>query len=239
MQPPPARRIAITAPDGTPVSVTELASDANFIAKSGGTVLKERSYKTMKVHKCTNCGFDHQSFQDATQHIVKCTGVEKRRGRESSKNFMRRLIREGVMTIKMPETLPAGTVLIPARIDEVLADDTPPETIANDALATLVGMTGLCISDEAETEAGSVVPSSVATSAITLQSTLHSRERIDERELTRRDLQSAVKHGETRRSHTGNWIVEDEKTCVVIASGDAEEGAPAPRGKVVVTAWGK
>tara|TARA_B100000519_G_scaffold188003_1_gene185224 strand:- start:3582 stop:4610 length:1029 start_codon:yes stop_codon:yes gene_type:complete len=229
-----ARRIAISAPDGTPVSVAELASDANFIAKPGGSFAKyNKAYQ--RVYMCSRCGFSHKSLDKAREHVTSCV--------PATYQFVsgQTMLEVGALRVETIASSPheSRSLFIPTKIDEVLDDDTPPEVMVNDGLSTLIGMTGMRITDDNDTEANSVAPSSVATSAITLQSTLHSRERVDERELARRDLQAAVKHGEARRSHTGNWVMEDEKTCVVIASGGVEEDGPAPRGKVVVTAWGK
>ena len=53
----------------------------------------------------------------------------------------------------------------------------------------------------------SEVARSVATSAITLESTLHLRQRKGERGISRRELQSAIKHGDAERDpFTGRVI---------------------------------
>lgn len=122
-------------------------------------------------------------------------------------------------------------------IDEL---NIPIETFDNDGLTNLIGIFGVqrSICDK-DSDAVWAASSSVATSAIALQSTLHSRNRTEQRQLLRLDLQTAVKNGEARRSYTGNWMLEDDKTCVVIASNDSNELRPVPRNKVVVTAWSK
>ena len=68
---------------------------------------------------------------------------------------------------------------------------------------------------------------SVATSAVTLQSTFHSRQRSQERNLGRRQLQSAVKHGTATVTRDGRLKIVHEGTTVVT---DAAA-------KKAVTAW--
>ena len=121
-----------------------------------------------------------------------------------------------------------------------LSDHEPyPYSEPNPYLAALIGMTGIHIDGDGASDGHSMGSPSVATSAITLQSTVHSRNRAKERQIVRHDMQAAVKHGEAQRSHTGNWLIDDGKTCVVIASNGDDESKPVSHGKRVVSAWRK
>jgi hypothetical protein len=82
-------------------------------------------------------------------------------------------------------------------------------------------------------------PSSVATSAITLESTLHLRQRKGERGITRRELQSTLKHGEAERDpftgrvlhrHHGVTFVTDAFSKVGITAWNENEEACKGRG---------
>lgn len=71
---------------------------------------------------------------------------------------------------------------------------------------------------------------SVATSATTLQSTRHSRSRIAERDIGRRDLQRTLKHGHAQvGSQVGTLRVVDEATGLVVVTDSTS--------KVAITAW--
>ena len=106
-------------------------------------------------------------------------------------------------------------------------------------LSEYVGMPGLRRSNSGGTENG--VASSIATSAFTLQSTLHLRQRAQERDIKRTEIKSALKNGIQRRSVTGNWLMDDGTTCVVVASEDMVGGgeAPSTQKRRVVSAWKK
>ena len=100
-----------------------------------------------------------------------------------------------------------------------------------DALAACAQGAGL-MQGEGCSEA-SLIPPSVATSAVSLESTLHSRERRGQRQLTARELQAAVKHAaHTRMPGSGSqgrptWkIVYGDLTVVT------DETM-----KVAITAW--
>lgn len=109
-------------------------------------------------------------------------------------------------------------------------------------LSEYVGTPGLRRTNSGGTENG--VASSVATSAFTLQSTFHSRQRAQERDIKRIEIKSALKNGIPRRSVTGNWVVDDGTTCVVVASEDMVGGvsvahASSTQKSRVVSAWKK
>ena len=78
-------------------------------------------------------------------------------------------------------------------------------------------------------KAGSVhsVPTSRATSDITMFSTKHSRKRNDERDITRREVQHTIKHGQVTTSWTGNRVISKDGVSVIMD----------PRTPVVVTSW--
>ena len=82
--------------------------------------------------------------------------------------------------------------------------------------------------DSASAVAVSEAVQSVATSAVTLESTLHLRERKAQRGITRRELQSVLKHGVAERDpETGRVMHRHSGVCFVTD----------PSSKVGVTAW--
>jgi hypothetical protein len=69
--------------------------------------------------------------------------------------------------------------------------------------------------------------SSKATSDVTMFSTKHSRRRAAERDLTRREVQSALKHGEMHTTHFGKRVVTADGVTVIL-----DQQSP-----VVITTW--
>ena len=68
--------------------------------------------------------------------------------------------------------------------------------------------------------------SSKATSDVTMFSTKHSRRRAAERDLTRREVQSALKHGEMHTTHGKRVVTADGVTVIL------DQQSP-----VVITTW--
>ena len=87
--------------------------------------------------------------------------------------------------------------------------------------------------DDSQSAVTSLAPPSVATTAVSLESTMHSRQRVEERQLLKRQLQAAVKHAAHMRTparpgrngrptwkitHEGVTFITDETMKVAITA---------------------
>jgi hypothetical protein len=94
--------VTISTPDGKPVSIKELAADADFIARPGGSYASktfEVREMGVRIFMCTRCSFAHKSCQLVKEHIVECNEAYSERP-VINMPTLGAFIREGAMTVE-------------------------------------------------------------------------------------------------------------------------------------------